>query len=50
MKIIKFLDYIRESTNVTAEDNQVAVLSEIKSLINEIFKISEEEETDDEDE
>lgn len=47
MKIIKFLDYIRESANVTAEDNQVAVLNEITSLINNIFKLPEEESSDD---
>ncbi len=48
MKIIKFLDYIRESANVTAEDNQVAVLNEITALINDIFKMPEDEQSEDE--
>ena len=48
MKIIKFLDYIRESANVTAEDNQVAVLNEITALINDIFKMHEDEQSEDE--
>jgi|688.fasta_scaffold328134_1 hypothetical protein len=47
MKIIKFLDYIRESANTTAEDNQVAVLNEIASLINDIFKLPEDEQSED---